>query len=72
MFRYVLDVQVDWYWKKILVQRKYVLKEKQHILSDRNVDGIAKGQKGLEDSLRTWPNRKVSIVLYFYQDSLEQ
>lgn len=72
MFRYVLDVQVDWYWKKILVQRKYVLKEKQHILSDRNVDGIAKGQKGLEDSLRIWPNRKVSIVLYFYQDSLEQ
>lgn len=64
MFRYVIDVQVDWCRKKILIQRKYILKEKQHILSGTNVDEIAKGQRGLEDRLRIWPNRKVSCPLF--------
>ena len=64
MFKYVINVQVDWCQKKILVQRKYILKEKQHILSGTNVDGIAKGQRGLEDRRRIWPNRKVSRPLF--------
>lgn len=52
MFRYVIDVQMDWCQKKILVQRKYILKEKQYIFSGKNIDGIAKGQRGSEDRLR--------------------
>lgn len=52
MFRFVIDVQMDWCWKKILVQRKYILKEKQYILSGKNIDEIAKGQRGSEDRLR--------------------
>lgn len=64
MFWYVIDVEVNWGQKKILVQRKYILKEKQHVLSGTNIDRIAKGQRGLEDRLRIWPNRKVSHALF--------
>lgn len=49
---------------KILVQIKYILKEKQHILSSTNIDVIAKGQRGLGDRLRIWPNGKVSQPLF--------
>lgn len=55
---------MDWCRKKIVVQRKYLLKEKQHIVSGTNAVGIAKGQRGLEDRLRIRPNRKVSRALF--------
>lgn len=63
-FRYVIDVEVNWGQKKILVQRTYILQEKEHILSGTNTDGIAKGQRGLEDGLRIWPNRNLSHPLF--------
>lgn len=36
----------------------------KEILSGTNVDGISKGQRGLEDRLRIRPNRKVSRPLF--------
>lgn len=69
MFRYVTDVQVDRCLKEILVKRKHILQEKQDILSGTNVDWTAKRQRGLEDGLRIWPNRKVSHPLFLSEQS---
>lgn len=64
MFRYVIDVEMNWSQKKFLVQRKHILKEKQHILSGTNTDGIPKEQRGLKDELRICPNKRVSHPLF--------